>query len=184
MVKYYTIVHNLPLFYQHIFVSFNECKSCQTDVISTENFLSQPLWNNKFILYKGKTLCFIDWIKSGLRYVKGVVDENGLRPPEWFLLHLVKKRNWLCKYNIMKHCLRKLCPKYESNRSNFITAACTYKIYIQKNRIMNSNDYKCNLFYSILRDKKFDTPLHQSFLARIFIYRGNHHGLQIYIQLN
>ena len=87
----YTIVHNLPLFYQQIFVSFNECKYCQTDVYSTESFLSQPLWNNRFILYKGKTLCFIDWIKSGFRHVKDIVDENGLRPPEWFLLHLVKK---------------------------------------------------------------------------------------------
>ena len=54
------------------------------------------------------------------------------------------------------------------NRSNFITTACTYKIYFQKNRIVNHKDYKCNLFYSILRDKKFDTPLHQLFLARNF----------------
>ena len=54
----YTIVHNLPLFHQQIFVSFNECKSCQTDVISTENFLSQPLWSNEFILYKGNTLFY------------------------------------------------------------------------------------------------------------------------------
>ena len=45
----YTIVQNLPLFYQQIFVSFNECKSCQTNVISTENFLSQPLWNTRVV---------------------------------------------------------------------------------------------------------------------------------------
>ena len=39
-----------------------------------------------------------------------------------------KKRNWHYEYtgNIMKHCLSKLCPKYELNRLNFITAACTY----------------------------------------------------------
>ena len=100
----------------------------------------------------------------------------------FYYIQWKKKRNWLCEYDIMKHCFRKLCPKYELNRSNFITAACTYKIYIQKNRIMNSKDYKCNLFYSILRDKKFDTLLHQSFLARNFKLQRKSSWCAIYIQ--
>ena len=181
-LSHYSIVHNLPLFYQQIFVSFNECKSFQTNVIATENFLSQPLWNNRFIMYKGKTLCFMDWIKSGLRYVKDIVDENGLKPPEWFLFHLVKKRNWLCEYNIMKFCLRRLCMKYELYKTNFVNEICTHKIYFRKSWIVNPKDYKCKLFYSILRDKKFDAPSHQSFLSRMFNIQRKSSWSAIYIQ--
>ena len=181
-LSHYSIVHNLPLFYQQIFVSFNECKSFQTNVIATENFLSQPLWNNRFIMYKGKTLCFMDWIKSGLRYVKDIVDENGLKPPEWFLFHLVKKRNWLCEYNIMKFCLRRLCMKYELYKTNFVNEICTHKIYFRKSCFVNPKDYKCKLFYSILRDKKFDAPSHQSFLSRMFNIQRKSSWSAIYTQ--
>ena len=165
-LSHYSIVHNLPLFYQQIFVSFNECKSFQTNVIATENFLSQPLWNNRFIMYKGKTLCFMDWIKSGLRYVKDVVDENGLKPPEWFLFHLVKKRNWLCEYNIMKSCLRRLCMKYEHTRYTFEKAA----LWIQK--IINAN-----YFIAFYETRNSIHPLINLSYQECSTYKGNHLGL-------
>ena len=124
----------------------------------------------------------MDWIKSGLRYVKDIVDENGLKPPEWFLFHLVKKRNWLCEYNIMKFCLRRLCMKYEMYKTNFVNEICTHKIYFRKSCIVNPKDYKCKLFYSILRDKKFDAPSHQSFLSRMFNIQRKSSWSAIYIQ--
>ena len=70
--------------------------------MSTETFLSQPLWNNGLFVYKGKTLFFKEWSKSNLLYVKDIVDVNGLKSLNWFYENLILKRNWLCQYNIMK----------------------------------------------------------------------------------
>ena len=75
----YDIVKKLPMFYQQVFISFNECKKYPNiTTMSTETFLSQPLWNNRLFVYKGKTLFFKEWSKSNLLYVKDIVDVNGL----------------------------------------------------------------------------------------------------------
>ena len=41
-------------------------------------------------------------------YVKYIVNENGLKSAQWFMLNLALKRNWLCEYNMMKYCLRNI----------------------------------------------------------------------------
>ena len=53
----YDILKKLPTFYQQVFISFNECKRYPNiTAMSTETFLSQPLWNNRLFVHKGKTL--------------------------------------------------------------------------------------------------------------------------------
>ena len=67
----------MPIFYQEVFAIFKKSKKeipCYQ--ISSDNFL-QPLWNNRYICYKGKSLCYTNWIKSGIVYVKDMFDENG-----------------------------------------------------------------------------------------------------------
>ena len=47
----YDIVKHLPMFYQQIFISFNECKKyVNVTTMSTETFLSQPLWKNRLLV--------------------------------------------------------------------------------------------------------------------------------------
>ena len=46
--------------------------------------------------------------KWGFLYVKYIVNENGLKSAQWFMLNLALKRNWLCEYNMMKYCLRNI----------------------------------------------------------------------------
>ena len=70
--------------------------------MSTETFLSQPLWNNRLLVYKGKTIFFKEWAKSDLLYVHDIVDIDGLKLLEWFYENLLLKRNWLCQYRMMK----------------------------------------------------------------------------------
>ena len=61
----YDIVKNLPMFYQQVFISFNECKKYPNiTAMSTETFLSQPLWNNRLFVYKGKTFFFQRMVKK------------------------------------------------------------------------------------------------------------------------
>ena len=48
------------------------------DSNSAESFRVQPLWSNTNFKFKGKTLYFENWVKSGLLYVKDIFNENGL----------------------------------------------------------------------------------------------------------
>ena len=86
---------------------FNTCKASSnlTD-INLCNFLRQPLWCNKLITYQGKSLFFENSSRSGLRYVSDIVDENGLKPIEWFYDTLNVKHNILCEYKIMLHIFK------------------------------------------------------------------------------
>ena len=105
----YTLIRNMPTFYQELFVSFNKCKKeIPCSQISSDNFLQQPLWNNRYICYKGKSLCYTKWIKSGILYVKDMFDENGnFRTLEYLSIILTCKANWLCEYHTLLNIFRK-----------------------------------------------------------------------------
>lgn len=68
----------LPVFYGNVFSAFNRCKK-QTNVntLNRDEFLSQFIWNNNLFQYENKPLCFENWIKTGIVYVKDSFDENG-----------------------------------------------------------------------------------------------------------
>ena len=101
----------MPIFYQEVFVSFNKCKKeMPCDQISSDNFLQQPLWNNRYICYKGKSLCYITWIKSGVLYVKDMFDENGnFRTLEYMSTILTCKANWYVNIILCLTFLENLC---------------------------------------------------------------------------
>ena len=43
------------------------------------DILSQPLFNNDCVRYKGNTICFKAWIQSGIKYVANIVDRGNLK---------------------------------------------------------------------------------------------------------
>lgn len=45
--------------------------------MSNVTLAQQPLWNNEIFVYKGKTLVFPRWIKSGILYVKDLFKRDG-----------------------------------------------------------------------------------------------------------
>lgn len=65
----------LPNFYKEVICAFNECKN--TD---RENIQFQNIWFNRNITYKGKTVLFPNWIKSGFKYVSDLFNSNGFKP--------------------------------------------------------------------------------------------------------
>lgn len=95
------MIEHFPLFYKEIFVFLNECKKIKTDM-SLNALLKEPLWCNKIFMFKNKPVFFKDWLKSGIKYLNDIVNENGLKPAEWFSDQLVCKRNWICEYMIIK----------------------------------------------------------------------------------
>ena len=67
----YGILEKFPNFYKQAFICYNLCKKINKiyDSNSTESFLLQPIWLNTRFKFKGKTLYFENWVKSGIRYV-------------------------------------------------------------------------------------------------------------------
>jgi hypothetical protein len=83
---------NFPLFYKEMLVFFNECKKINTlDYLN--DVLKEPLWSNNKVLFKNKPIFIKSWLKSGLRYVNDIIDENGIKPIEWFTDKLICKKN-------------------------------------------------------------------------------------------
>lgn len=68
----------LPQLYQNVFNAFNSCKIQKSiGSVTRDEFLSQFLWNNKLVQYDSKPLCFYNWLKGGILYVKDIFDETG-----------------------------------------------------------------------------------------------------------
>lgn len=51
-------IRNLPIFYQQMLCSFNECKLSNIENKSSCSILQQLIWNNRNFMYKGNTLVF------------------------------------------------------------------------------------------------------------------------------
>ena len=71
------------------------------DKLTADSFHQQPLLNNKYSQYQGKTVCFTRWIKSIVFYVKDIFNENGLKPIDDIGRILQNKQNWLWEYRIL-----------------------------------------------------------------------------------
>ena len=176
----YTIIQNLPLFYKEILTSYNECKKIQNvKSMSLEFFLCQPLWNNRFITFQGKTLYFHSWIKSGFKYVYDIVDVNGFKSPEWFLTNLKNKTNWICQYKIMKNSLKHLIANFDLLRIRYINFQCCLKNFplFSSGYYNSQNIYDCRFFYKLFCNKIFESPLHQSTLSRNYNIQKSSWGL-------
>ena len=104
------------------------------DNISADVILQQPIWNNCNFLYKGNTLFFfflfffLNWISSGVLYVKDLLDKGGnLKQLSDFSNCIRNKSNWLCEFKIISDVFKRLCKKYDFSNCNFINIQHTYK---------------------------------------------------------
>ena len=165
----YTLIRNMPTFYQEMFVSFNKCKKeIPCSQISSDNFLQQPLWNNRYICYKGKSLCYTKWIKKGILYVKDIFDENGnFRTLEYLSTMLTCKANWLCEYHTLFNIFRKFVRKFDFSNAKYINIKMIHA-FLFHNAFHPINNQKCKFFYENLLKKKFQKPIYQSVLSKEF----------------
>lgn len=68
----------LPLFYKEILCCFNECKrELHFEKRSPDDILQQPIWIKCNLVYKGNSVFFVNWIKSGILYIKDLFDDKG-----------------------------------------------------------------------------------------------------------
>jgi len=146
---------HLPEFYQQCITSFNSCKTLKTPRQSMHDFLTQPIWSNTYFTVKGKSLCFTNWIDSGIVWVKDLYDENGNFITAQYLFHILKcKRNWISEYKIVKKIVEKhgntFNEKYYAKYENISKQI----VLISKSKRYEITDQKCKFFYTLLVEKK------------------------------
>ncbi len=147
-----------PLFWAEEFTSINECKTNKgNNIISDNDFLSEPLWFNTRFKIKGKIVFYHHWSKSKINYVKDLFDLNGdFINEETILNKLVIKVNWISEYSCIKTMLNKLIDEFEFNTRNapFVNIKNAWTL-THKNSIYNLRNQKSNFYYPLLIDKKF-----------------------------
>ena len=163
----YGLAQNFPAFYREIFMFFNMCKATSNLTnISLCNFLRQPLWCNKLITYKGKSLLFENWSRSGLRYVSDIVDQNNLKPLEWFYGTLRVKNNILCEYKIMLHIFKHVMKVFSFQDIVYQNVKMTSKFDFIARKCVDISEITSKFLYEMFVQKKFHIPIYQSFLSR------------------
>lgn len=149
----------MPQFYKEIFSCFNICKT-RPEFKTTESFLKQPIWSNSSFTYKGKTVCFKNWIKSGILFTKHLFNTNGkLKSLDDFATVIHNKSNWLCEYTILQKVFRKYEKNFDFSKKNYIHLEIDKLIPEKQNT---------NFFYSILKNKKFQISCSQQKLSNEF----------------
>lgn len=71
--------------------------------------------------YKGNVLFFENWVKSGILFVKDILDDNGKIWILESLINVLKDRfNWLCEYKIIIFVLKLVVRKYDFVNIKFV----------------------------------------------------------------
>ena len=146
------LLKHIPMFYIEMLSAFNECK-LSTANLNSDQFLSQPIWNNKMFKFKGKSLYFKNWIKSGFLYVKDLFIDGEFKDISVFRDSLTHKHNY-----ILKNVFNAYVQKYDVSKSQYINVQ-RYKYDLFYGNVY---DYvqgkKCKFFYNLLLSKKFVKP--------------------------
>ena len=88
----------IPYFYREIITYFNETKENK----SISQQCSQNIWRNNRFTYKNETLCFTNWIRSGILKIEELFHGMKFKDITDFS-NLQNKNNWLCEYKILAH---------------------------------------------------------------------------------
>ena len=156
----------LPMFYQQVLCSFNECKPKNSENISSIKIVQQPIWNNCNFLYKGNSLFFKNWITCGILYVNDLLnDEGNFKSLLDFKDCINNKSNWICEFKILSSVFKPLCRKFDFSNCKFTN--------IQNNNYFNFHSgyenvlgQRCSFFYENLVNKKFTKPCYQTVLQK------------------
>lgn len=88
------LLNIITIFYREIFEAFRSSKCTKkVKAMSTPEFLQHHIWCNKIFMFKNKILCFQNWFNKNFKYLKDIIDDNGLKPLEFFPNTLTQKSN-------------------------------------------------------------------------------------------
>ena len=174
---------NFPQFYVEVFSMFNKCKkNKQNNRILKEEFLSQFIWHNNLFRYDSKTLCFEQWIKSGILYVKDLFDENGeIHAIDYFWDKLKCKNNIYCEYIILKKTLRPFKSRLDCSYANYINIQNNDSFLFRNNCFKSIKSLKSDFYYSVLVQSKFQNSIYENKWNKYFNIEDKSLWKNIYI---
>lgn len=160
----------LPVFYGNVFSAFNRCKiQKNVNTLNRDEFLSQFIWNNNLFQYENKPLCFENWIKSGILYVKDIFDENGeFYDMMYFTQKLVRKNNILCEYIMLRKAFKAYKERFDCSYSKYVKIKHCVSFLFRNNTVNSVNNVKSNFYYSLFIDKKFQKPIYEIRWRKVF----------------
>jgi hypothetical protein len=160
----------LPQFYLEVFNALNKSKKTkQFNLLKRDEFLSEFIWDNNLFQYKSKPLCFENWIKSGILYVKDIFDEQGsLYDINYFSRVLNKKNNILCEYIILRSCFKKYIDKFDCTFAKYINVQNNTRITFRDGSSKNVDRLKSDCYYSIFLNMKFQRSIYENKWEKLF----------------
>ena len=167
---YFFKMLKLPMFYENIFSAFNKSKK-QRDLSSLkrDEFLSQFIWNNILFKHKSKTLCFKNWIQSGILYIKDIFDEYGeMHNISYFTNKLKKKNNVFCEYIILKRTIKTFKENFDCSHSQYINIKPNVQFLFKNNVVKSAQNMKSKFYYSLFVNMKFQKPLYENKWKKCF----------------
>ena len=161
----------IPKFYIEVIDAFIKCKKVKNlKDYSTDDFLQEIIWNNNLFLHKSEPLCFENWMSCGILYVKDIFDENGLIYEFTHFSNIIrKKHNILCEYLIVKRVFRKYQQMFDCNKAKYVNIKQNNLFLFKNNRRLSVANLKCNFYYRIFVDMKFEKPLYEMKWSKMFI---------------
>lgn len=151
----------LPNFYKEVICAFNDGKN-----IDRENIQFQNIWFNRNITFKGKTVFFPNWIKSGFKYVSDLFNSNGFKPINEIKESLISTNNYLCEYITLKSALRKYAAKI--NLQNITHNKSTKLLFNFHGYFEHVEEKKSKNFYHILLQKNSKEPRMENVWSKLF----------------
>ena len=159
-------LERMPKFYKEMIVKFNKTKNITLQTFK-DNILDQPIWGNKFIVFKKNALFYKNWINSkliklsNLRFINGQLDE-------YYIYNKVKVRT-----NIFREIsiLRKALQPYSHILGTHNAVECMdLPLYINAdgNHINDLDSSKAKSYYSILVNLKICKPISEQHWRDIF----------------
>ena len=154
----------MPFFYQEVLSAFNICKKQkQPQSLKKDEILSEFIWCNSLFKFKANTLCFENWLKVGVLYVRDLFDQNGnMYDLSYFMNILTKKHNILCEYAMLKQAMKKYVKLYDFSNAHYVQISRKEVFLFKNNEQISVNFLKSGFYYSILVDTKFQNPLYES----------------------
>jgi hypothetical protein len=131
-------ISNIPAFCKELLITWIICGGGVKVHYFFREIRKEIIWGNKYIIFKGKCLVKVNWIKSGIIFIKNILDEYDRISEYKIIAKLINKQNWISELNILKKAITKLWKETLITQYSIKTQVIPKKyVKIAKNQIQN-----------------------------------------------
>ncbi len=155
----------IPLFYQQMVIAFSKSKSMENKDSTDRDILNDTIFGNTNVTYLHKRKCtipyFVNWINSGIRFVKDLEIEHGKINTKYIYDKVSPKTNIHNEIAIMIKCLKPLIKDISNNPSDYQTSFKLGDIHTKK-------EITSKLLYTNLINHIKEKPYMEEFWNKTF----------------